>query len=237
MVVLSAAVCTKSGRAVRLPCCLHPKLLQRSPPSLTRSCLPPLPSAPLLNSFPQLLSRQYVEMSRLRVEGLLNAFPKLIASEGLAGSSSKQHTFVETDNVRYVYLPLDASLYLLLVTNKGSNIVEDLDTLRLLSRVIPEQLGIGVAMTELNVNAKAFELLFAFDEVLASGGYREEVTLHQVRGWAAGEGRGSAVQCSAAQCPSVHASPTSHTRHTQPPPNPRCASTWRWSPTRRSWQR
>ncbi len=86
---------------------------------------------------------------------------------------------------RYVYLPLDAALYLLLVTNKGSNIVEDLDTLRLLSRVIPEQLGLGVALTEANVNAKAFELLFAFDEVLASGGYREEVTLHQVRAAAA----------------------------------------------------
>jgi hypothetical protein len=111
MVVLSAAVCTKSGRA--------------------------------------LLSRQYVEMSRLRVEGFLNAFPKLVASEHSAGggAGSKQHTFVETDNVRYVYLPLDASLYLLLVTNKGSNIVEDLDTLRLLSRVIPEQMGAGVQMT------------------------------------------------------------------------------------------
>ena len=153
MVVLSAAVCTKSGRA--------------------------------------LLSRQYVEMTRLRVEGLLNAFPKLVASEqsGAPGTSQKQHTFVETDNVRYVYLPLDASLYLLLVTNKGSNIVEDLDTLRLLSRVIPEQLGLGVALTEANVNAKAFELLFAFDEVLASGGYREEVTLHQVRAAAAARAR------------------------------------------------
>lgn len=55
------------------------------------------------------------------VEGLLSAFPKLIASE-LAGAgasaSAKQHTFVETDNVRYVYLPLEGSLFLLLVTNK-----------------------------------------------------------------------------------------------------------------------
>jgi len=143
MVVLSAAVCTKSGRA--------------------------------------LLSRQYVEMTRLRVEGLLNAFPKLVASE--TNTASKQHTFVETENVRYVYLPLDSSLYLLLVTNKGSNIVEDLDTLRLLSRVIPEQLGVGVPMTDASISTKAFELLFAFDEVLASGGYREEVTLHQVRGF------------------------------------------------------
>lgn len=60
---------------------------------------------------------------------MLAAFPKLISSD-----SGKQHTFVETDNVRYVYLPLEG-LYLVLITNKGSNIMEDLDTLRLLSKV------------------------------------------------------------------------------------------------------
>ena len=97
-------------------------------------------------------------MSRLRIEGLLAAFPKLIEGEqaaaakaaGLVGgapgggpaagasagaaASTKQHTFVETEHVRYLYLPLEA-LYVLLVTNKSSNIVEDLSTLRMLSKV------------------------------------------------------------------------------------------------------
>ena len=122
-------------------------------------------------------------MSRLRVEGLLAAFPKLV-------SAGKQHTFVETENVRYLYQPLEVrgveerggerretrvarparmrkkktlsidrarpplaltrprapgpphhpthlpqNMYLLLVTNKGSNILEDLETLRLLGKV------------------------------------------------------------------------------------------------------
>ncbi|CAG2256121.1 ARCN1 [Mytilus edulis] len=54
MVLLAAAVCNKSGKA--------------------------------------LISRQFVEMTRSRIEGLLAAFPKLM-------SSGKQHTFVETESI------------------------------------------------------------------------------------------------------------------------------------------
>lgn len=81
-----------------------------------------------LNSFAVLVSRQFVDMSRIRIEGLLAAFPKLVGM-------GKQHTYVETENVRYVYQPIEA-LYLLLVTNKQSNILEDLETLRLLSKLV-----------------------------------------------------------------------------------------------------
>lgn len=131
MVLIAAAVCTKTGKAM--------------------------------------VSRQFVEMTKARIEGLLAAFPKLM-------SSGKQHTFVETESVRYVYQPLE-KLYMLLITTKASNILEDLETLRLFSRVIPEYCR---SMEEAEIVDNAFNLIFAFDEIVALG-YRESVNLAQIR--------------------------------------------------------
>ena len=58
MVLIAAAVCSKSGKAI--------------------------------------ISRQFVELTKSRIEGLVAAFPKLM-------TAGKQHTFVETDSVRYVH--------------------------------------------------------------------------------------------------------------------------------------
>lgn len=115
-----------------------------------------------------LISRQFVDISRVRLEGLLAAFPKLMGS-------GKQHTFIETESVRYVYQPLE-NLYMLLLTNKSSNILEDLETLHLLAKIVPEYCRV---LDEEEVASKAFELVFAFDEVIAVG-YREKVTLQQI---------------------------------------------------------
>jgi hypothetical protein len=116
-----------------------------------------------------LVSRQFMDMSRIRIEGLLAAFPKLVGS-------GKQHTYVETENVRYVYQPME-NLFLLLVTNKQSNILEDLETLRLISKLVPEYVP---ALDEEGICKMAFELIFAFDEVISLG-HKENVTLGQVK--------------------------------------------------------
>lgn len=131
MVLLSAAVCNKNGKA--------------------------------------LVARQFVEMGRSRIEGLLAAFPRLL-------SSDRQCTFVETESVRYVYQPLDG-LYVLLITTRESNILEDLETLKLFARVVPEYCRL---LNEDDVCDHAFQLITAFDEVVALG-YRESVSLSQIR--------------------------------------------------------
>jgi len=120
-----------------------------------------LSAAVITKSGKTLVARQFVEMTRIRIEGLLAAFPKLL------GSDTKQHTYVETEAVRYLYQPMD-TLYLLLITNRASNIVEDLDTLRLLSKVVPDVVGAANNISEEKITEKCFELIFAFDEVSPS---------------------------------------------------------------------
>ncbi|CAA6673622.1 unnamed protein product [Spirodela intermedia] len=140
MVVLAASIIGKSGKL-----------------SFSYSC-----------SSAALVSRQFVDMSRIRIEGLFAAFPKLVGT-------GKQHTFVETENVRYVYQPIEA-LYLLLVTNKQSNILEDLETLRLLSKLVSS----SDLVMKFSPILYAFDLIFAFDEAISLGN-KENVTVTQVR--------------------------------------------------------
>mmetsp|Transcript_15791 Transcript_15791/g.27223 ORF Transcript_15791/g.27223 Transcript_15791/m.27223 type:complete len:513 (-) Transcript_15791:47-1585(-) len=133
-----------------------------------------LSAAILTKAGKPLLARQFVELSRIRIEGLLAAFPKLIGGETKV--EGKQHTYVETENVRYVYQPMEA-LYLLLITNRLSNIMEDLETLRLVAKLVPEYCG---TLEEPSISDAAFDLIFAMDEVISLG-YRENISLQQIR--------------------------------------------------------
>ncbi len=56
--------------------------------------------------------------------------------------------------------------------------MEDLGTLRLLAKVVPDVAG---GLTENSINENAFELIFSFDEVITTGGYREDIALSDIR--------------------------------------------------------
>jgi len=117
-----------------------------------------------------LLGRALTSLSRVRLEGYLQSFPKLVGPDA-------QHTFIETDSVRYVYQPME-SIFVVLITTKQSNIMEDLETLRSFAKLLPEYCG---GTSEEHVAARVFELAFAVDELLTPGGYRENVTLQQIK--------------------------------------------------------
>lgn len=68
-------------------------------------------------------------------------------------------------------------LYLLLITNRQSNILEDLDTLRLLAKLVPE---FAQSLDDDTVVRQAFELVSAFDEVISLG-HKENISVSQVK--------------------------------------------------------
>ncbi|KAL3481964.1 hypothetical protein BJX99DRAFT_111637 [Aspergillus californicus] len=115
------------------------------------------------------LSRQFREISRSRIEALLASFPKL-------ADSGTQHTTVEQDNVRFVYQPLD-ELYIVLITNRQSNILQDIDSLHLFAQVTT---SICKSLDEREILRNAFELLSAYDELVTLG-YRENLSLSQIK--------------------------------------------------------
>ncbi|KAL3419349.1 Coatomer subunit delta [Phlyctema vagabunda] len=108
-------------------------------------------------------------MQRSRIEALLASFPKL-------ADTGTQHTTVEQDNVRFVYQPLD-ELYMVLITNRQSNILQDIDSLHLFAQVVTSTCK---SLDEREILKNAYELLSAFDELVTLG-YRENLTISQIK--------------------------------------------------------
>ncbi|EQL00220.1 Clathrin adaptor, mu subunit [Ophiocordyceps sinensis CO18] len=108
-------------------------------------------------------------MPRSRIEALLASFPKL-------ADSGTQHTIVEKDNVRFVYQPLD-ELYIVLITNRQSNILQDIDSLHLFAQVV---INACKTLDEHEIVKNAYELLSAFDELVTLG-YRDNLTMSQIK--------------------------------------------------------
>lgn len=116
-----------------------------------------------------MLARSFHDIKRSRIEALLASFPK-------AANSGTQHTTVEQDNVRFVYQPLD-ELYMVLITNKQSNILQDIDSLHLFAQVVTSTCR---SLDEREILRNAFELISAFDELVTLG-YRENLTTSQIK--------------------------------------------------------
>jgi len=117
-----------------------------------------------------ILSRQFRDLTKNRVTELLSNFPSLLSD------NNTQHTTVEDEHVRYVYQPLD-DLYIILITNRQSNILQDIDTLHLFAETITSLLR---TINEQEIFDNAFEILSAFDEIITLG-YKENLSLLQIK--------------------------------------------------------
>lgn len=119
-----------------------------------------------------LLCRQFRDLSKDRITALLANFPSLISE------ANGQHTTVEDESVRYVYQPLE-EFYVVLITNKASNILQDLDTLQLFASTISDLLRI---VDEREVFDNAFEIILAVDEIISLG-YKDNASLGQIQSY------------------------------------------------------
>lgn len=108
-------------------------------------------------------------MTRERIDYLLGTFPGLLDPES-------QHNSIDTKEVRYLYQPLE-DLYVIVITNLSSNIIQDVDTLHLCARLVSD---IARNADEKEVARKAFDIMMAFDEVINQG-HREAVNFMQVK--------------------------------------------------------
>ena len=122
-----------------------------------------------------LVARQFIPITKIKLEEYLANFPKLIAE-----SQGKQCTFIETDSIRYVYQPME-KLFIVLITTKASNIIEDIEVIRLMQQVIVSQCQTQ-SVDDRTISKKAFDLILCFDDII-SNGYRESVSVTQIESY------------------------------------------------------
>jgi coatomer subunit delta len=72
-------------------------------------------------------------------------------------------------------------LFLVLITTKSSNIIEDIEVIRQMQQVIVSQCQTQ-SVDERAINKKAFDLILCFDDII-SNGYRESVTTSQIESY------------------------------------------------------
>jgi len=117
-----------------------------------------------------LIARQFAPISKIKIEEYISSLPRHI-------EKGYQHTQIEIENIRYLYIPIQ-NLLLVLLTSKSSNVIEDMEILKLLYGIVIDQCKDG-GVSENKVMSCAFELILAFDDVITLG-YRESVSVAQI---------------------------------------------------------
>ena len=117
-----------------------------------------------------LLARMFSSITRHKVNELISSVTRMI-------EKGTQHTYIEFDQYRFVYLPIE-EFYLILICNIQSNIIEDMEIIRLFYSMIQDLCKGG--LTDTLINDNVFELCLAFDDAIAEGS-QESVTGIQIK--------------------------------------------------------
>ena len=116
-----------------------------------------------------IFARQFFNISRMDLEEYIVQF-----SRGV--DSCKEITHFESDKVRYIFIPID-TFYLILITTKNSNIIEDTEILKMIYRLILDLCG---TIDQETIVENAFEIMLGIDDIVSLG-YRNGVNLGQIK--------------------------------------------------------
>ena len=116
-----------------------------------------------------IFARQFFSITRMDLEEYIVQF-----SRGV--DACKEITHFESDKVRYIFIPVE-SLYLILITTKNSNIIEDTEILKIIYRLIQDLCG---QINSESIVKNAFEIMLGIDDIVTLG-YRNSVTLGQIK--------------------------------------------------------
>ena len=114
-------------------------------------------------------ARQFFNISRMDLEEYIVQF-----SRGV--DTCKEITHFESDKVRYIFIPID-TFYLILITTKNSNIIEDTEILKLIYRLIQDLCD---SINQESIIKNAFEIMLGIDDIVSLG-YRNGVNLGQIK--------------------------------------------------------
>lgn len=116
-----------------------------------------------------IFARQFFNISRMDLEEYIIQF-----SRGV--DTCKEITHFESDKVRYIFIPID-TFYLILITTKNSNIIEDTEILKLIYRLIQDLCN---SINQESIVENAFEIMLGIDDIVSLG-YRNSVNLGQIK--------------------------------------------------------
>jgi hypothetical protein len=117
-----------------------------------------------------ILARQFQKMTRLELEEHIVHFSRNI-------EHCKESTHIETEKSRYIFLPLE-NLFIVLIANKSSNIIEDMEVLKLVYRLLQDVCQGGISETSIAQNS--YDIVLGIDDIVSLG-YRESISLTQIQ--------------------------------------------------------
>jgi len=116
-----------------------------------------------------IFARQFLQMSRLELEEHIVHFSRNI-------DNCKDATNIESDKARYLFIPIE-NLFLVLITSKSSNIIEDTEIIKLIYRLVQDICG---NISEGSIVSNAFELILGIDDIVCLG-YRNSINIPQIK--------------------------------------------------------